>query len=368
MNQINNQLLNPNQINPVYNQMNQLNNQQININQTKLPNNELINKNQMINIIDNKNNFINNQQIYNKNVYSINNQMNIKFNNSTPINNFILQQNKNNYNQKSKFILENNINNNKNTLLDDFSTNESYSSVSVNPTSIEELNNLSKYNSAMCKIISPVFGTGFFCDMDNMNFPFKKALFTAYHVLDENNIENNKEIKFEYLNKTNTITMKENRRRYTDEELDYTCIEIFDTDNINNFFKIDTKIFDNKIYLKNKGIFILQFPKGDKICLDSGIILDINNSVIQHNVPTKPGSSGSPLINRDNNIILGIHIGSLKDEKILLKYGLKVKKLKSNIGIPFDIIIKDIKDKLSNKNIINLIYKKTYNSFDYGYR
>ena len=31
-----------------------------------------------------------------------------------------------------------------------------------------ELNNLSKYNSAMCKIISPVFGTGFFCDMDNI--------------------------------------------------------------------------------------------------------------------------------------------------------------------------------------------------------
>ena len=90
----------------------------------------------------------------------------------------------------------------------------------------------------MCKIISPVFGTGFFCDMDNMNFPFKKALFTAYHVLNENNIENNKEIKFEYLNKTNTITMTENRKKYANKELDYTCIEILDTDKINNFFKI----------------------------------------------------------------------------------------------------------------------------------
>ena len=58
--------------------------------------------------------------------------------------------------------------------------------------------------------------------------------------------------------------MTENRKVFTDNNLDYTCIEIFDEDEIfnkdkiNNIFRIDTEIFDNKNNKKEKEIFILQ--------------------------------------------------------------------------------------------------------------
>ena len=57
------------------------------------------------------------------------------------------------------------------------------------------------------------------------------------------------------------IKITENRKVFTDEELDYTCIEIFDSgkifDNINYLFKMDREIFEKKNNIKNKEIFIL---------------------------------------------------------------------------------------------------------------
>ena len=52
----------------------------------------------------------------------------------------------------------------------------------------------------------------------------------------------NKEIIFENYVKIKIIKNIKNRRAFTNEELDYTCIEIFDTDNINNFLVL-TKQF-----------------------------------------------------------------------------------------------------------------------------
>ena len=41
-------------------------------------------------------------------------------------------------------------------------------------------------------------GTGFFCEIENENFPMKYCLFTNNHVLKAENIQINKKIKFEY--------------------------------------------------------------------------------------------------------------------------------------------------------------------------
>ena len=246
------------------------------------------------------------------------------------------------------------------------------------PTSKSELDELYSYESALCKIKCKIFtngqtidafGTGFFCKIYDNNIPFNKALFTNNHILNKSSIEINKEIIFENCGKIKGIKIRENRRSFTNEDIDYTCIEIFDTDKINNFFLIDDTIFKNKKILINKEIFILQYPNGGELSHDSGKIMDIDNNMIVHSVATTYGSSGSPLIKRFNtNLVIGIHLGGQK---------WKMSKNKNiyNIAACFDVIIEDIKNQLfsnnkkninniNNKNIIkyrntiNLIYEK----------
>ena len=67
---------------------------------------------------------------------------------------------------------------------------------------------------------------------------FKKCLLTN----NENDIKLNKEIIIEYKNKIKRIKITKNRKIYTNKELDYTCIEILDEDNIEEYFKIDENI------------------------------------------------------------------------------------------------------------------------------
>ena len=165
-------------------------------------------------------------------------------------------------------------------------------------------------------------------------YHLKKALFTNNHVI--NKINNN--IKIEYLNKKYKLTL--NRRIYTNKNLDYTCIEILDTDIYNNYFKMDNVIFLKKEILNNIEIFILQYPNNGPLKFQIGRIMNINNNVIKHSVPTDFGSSGSPLIKRSQlNLIIGIHHGHD------LEY--------YNYATPFDTIINDIKNQILNNNNLN---------------
>ena len=122
------------------------------------------------------------------------------------------------------------------------------------PVTKDEIYNLFKKEKSMCKISYETIdgkkgkGSGFFCEIDinNINFPFKYALFTNNHILDESNIEIGKIIHFEYLensliNSSYTkkgIKITKQRRVFTNEEFDYTCIELFKSDNIIDYFKI----------------------------------------------------------------------------------------------------------------------------------
>ena len=83
------------------------------------------------------------------------------------------------------------------------------------PINKDEINELYRYESSMCRIviyetkekrkIEKESGTGFFCEINDNSIPFKKALFTNNHVLNENRIGNNKEIEFEYLKQMKKI-------------------------------------------------------------------------------------------------------------------------------------------------------------------
>ena len=237
-----------------------------------------------------------------------------------------------------------------------------------NPINKDEILNLFKMEESMCKIkferiennkIKKGKGTGFFCEIENENFPIKYCLFTNNHVLNEANIEKNNIIKFEYYtegkNIEKEIKMDNNRKAYTNKELDYTCIEILETDGIKNYFKIDPYLYkynNNIKYLKDNDIFILQYPNCNDICISYGKILLLIDSNIKHSASTNSGSSGSPIIRRSKeNYIIGLHYGGHKNNRY-------------NIATNFNSILEDIKGneihctyipKL-NQNEINLMH------------
>jgi len=237
------------------------------------------------------------------------------------------------------------------------------------PMTKEEIDDLYSNASAICKIkfkyikngnIHEGIGTGFFCEIDDDNIPFRHALFTNNHILKKEIIGINTEIIFEICNILYKIIITKNRKVFTNENLDYTCIEILKEDHINKYFRIDDNIFNNKNMLKDKEIFVLQYANGI-LSHDSGRIIYIKDDIIRHSVGTEKGSSGAPLIKRyNNNLIIGMHYGARCDNKSKDKY-------LYNLAIPFDILLNDIKIQLNNniinnnneyRNIINLIYEK----------
>jgi len=198
---------------------------------------------------------------------------------------------------------------------------------------------------SMCKILVKKGnysgnGTGFFCKIRHPNINLGTVLLTNNHVLDSDFLKEGNIIEYEYnSNIIKNLTLTKERRFYTNKELDYTCIEIFESDNIANFFEIDENII-NEDYtaLKNSEIFILQYPKGDEISFSQGQILSINEKIIIHSASTEEGSSGSPIILRNNQYnykIMGVHFGGNKDRN-------------QNYASPLSQIIYDLKTKVNN--------------------
>ena len=229
------------------------------------------------------------------------------------------------------------------------------------PITKNEIFELFKLDKTMCKIESKtkdnqkITGSGFFCKLDD-KFPFKYALFTNNHVIDESNIDIGKTIKFEFLEfqkslfsssynaSKKEIKITDKRRVYTNKELDYTCIELFESDGIKDYLTIDPDIFkyDNSEILINNDIFILQFPNGKDISFSYGKIVSIEDNVIIHNASTEGGSSGSPIIRRsDINYIIGLHFGGKKDKE--------KKKYVYNLATNFVSILYNINEQIKKE-------------------
>ena len=256
-----------------------------------------------------------------------------------------------------------------------------------NPVTKEEIMDLFEMEKSMCKILYETLdnnkgkSTGFFCKI-NINFPIKYALFTNNHVLNENNLEIGRKIRFECLELTKyyfssgySITKKqieitENRKIFTNQKLDYTCIELFESDGIVNYFEIDPNIFknNNNIIFENNDIFVLQYPNGNDLSFSYGKILSLENNEIKHSASTESGSSGSPIIRRcKDNDIIGLHRGGIKKNK---------KEYRFNLATPFDSILDDIKEQLNeiicifipdkNNKEINILhdYNEDVNEWD----
>ena len=167
-----------------------------------------------------------------------------------------------------------------------------------------------KGRNSTCKIITKQSnGTGFFCKIPYYQKEIK-VLFTNNHILNEEMIKIKKNIHFVYKLKRKMIEITPQRICLTNQLLDYTIIEIFDDDGIDDFFEIENKEYEdiNEIFL-NEDIAIIQYPKGGPLKINGGHLKNINDYNIEHSVSTEHGSSGSPIILFERNFeIIGNHI------------------------------------------------------------
>ena len=178
---------------------------------------------------------------------------------------------------------------------------------------------------------------------------------TNNHVLNDNFFKTNKEIKIEYNHSLKLIQI-DKRKIYTSKQLDYTCVEIYDSDYIKQFFHINPQTLINDIGIfKNEDIFILQYPLGKNISFAGGKIISIyGGNQFLHNCSTLEGSSGSPIILRSDSSVIGLHYGSFTENE-------KEKKNPLNLSTSILAIIKSLIIKISgNQLITNNIYNNNF--------
>ena len=200
-----------------------------------------------------------------------------------------------------------------------------------------------------CKINSKndKIGTGFFCKIILPNsLKILPVLMTCNHVLDEEDIKIEKVINFSLDNEKNKYKIKIDNERlvYTNNKMDFTIIQIRESDNldVNLFISIDDEILKEKPknnFIENS-ICLLHYQNGERAKISFGTIKGISEDKwdILHNCGSETGSSGGPLINFLNLKLIGIHKG--------------YKEIKSlNIGICIKPVIEEFFNNIELKKL-----------------
>jgi len=149
----------------------------------------------------------------------------------------------------------------------------------------------------------------FFCKIPfSDTFNLLPVLITNNHVLKETDIIQGKKIKLTLNNKNFKIKIDKLRKTYTNKEYD---IEIIDGLDYDSFLDIDDNIMKNELEksFDKKEIYIIYSQNGDNQYSIGTIKSKNDNYIIRHSCSTISGSSGSPIINRDNYKVIGVHKG-----------------------------------------------------------
>ena len=210
---------------------------------------------------------------------------------------------------------------------------------------------------------------GFFCKIP---FPDKNNMISVFITSNYiiNKLYDSEELLIENNEEKNLLKLK-NRIRYMNKLYNITIIEIKEEDNINikNYLELDDEIINNILnnnkkinnYLKN-GIYIIQNPS-EKLLVSFGIINDINKDkkyFFNHNCCLKGDLSGSPILNINNNKVLGIH--NKDNIGIFLSYPIKKFILENEYNIfnyefyLYEIFYRDYNMNILKKNL-NLLNK-----------
>ena len=223
------------------------------------------------------------------------------------------------------------------------------------------INIIIKALKSICKIAIRgnynVNATGFFMKISDT----EKYLITNNHVINQNNIYDNIEIEI-HNQKKMKLNLNNREVKYFPKPKDITMIEIKTTDNIYNdilFLDYDLNFQKGYYIYQNAIIFLIQHPGGKNAEYASGKIVNINNFEFDHNIGTKSGASGSPIILFNENIdsiqVIGIHKEANYTK--LLNIGTFIGEIfkKENINIinnnNYIIAEIDIKDDDINKDI-----------------
>lgn len=172
-------------------------------------------------------------------------------------------------------------------------------------------------------------GSGFFIRIPYYKGKFKKVLITNNHILTYDIQKAQKSFKIVLNEKeerdSNTPGTIEERSIKLDKserfifsisnkKEDFTIVEILDKDNIPNSLFLD---YDQE-YLKQgyqtylgKEIVVFQHPRGKPICYAQGKFVGRDSLPFEfsHSAPTDYGSSGSPIILKENLKVIGLHTG-----------------------------------------------------------
>lgn len=214
---------------------------------------------------------------------------------------------------------------------------------------------IEKARNSTCQIMlnNNNYGSGFFCRIpytENYNL-LLNVLLTCEHVLTQEIIFSDNEIEIKVNNTLKKISLR-GRKKWSNKKLDYSCFEILQKDEINDFYSLDDIIFKknytNEMYINNKmnHIYIFAIMR-KKRGHSSGLIKKIDNYNFVHDCNSYSGSSGGVIVNKNNNCVIGIHKGSLETKEK------KYKNMVLNIGVFIKDIIEDIKLPKDNEFIIS---------------
>ena len=154
------------------------------------------------------------------------------------------------------------------------------------------------------------WGTGFFCKIPYKNSVIQ-VLITHHSVVYDFSRGLDKKIKVCVNFKEYNLNVDKNQIIYSSYECNIVIIRINEQDNINNFFELDEKIYNNEleIFCKKHFVYMLSFSKDENPRISFGDAFEkISDFEIKHICFSEVGSSGAPILDYYSNKVIGIHI------------------------------------------------------------